>query len=45
MRRIVDRQQTYIKSENCPEEKIEADQALMADAGLYSRGDGDWVKC
>ena len=45
MRRIVDRHQTFMESENWPGERIEADPTLMADAGFYYLGDSDRVKC
>ena len=35
MRRIVDHHQTFIECENWPEERIEADPRLMADAEFY----------
>ena len=45
MRRIVDHHQTFVESENWPSERIEADPTLLANAGFYCIGDGDWVKC
>ena len=45
MRRVIDRHQTFIESENWPGERVEADPMLVADAGLYYRSDSDRVKC
>ena len=43
MRRIIDRHQSF--TEHCPSRRIEADTALLVDAGFYYLGKGDKVKC
>ena len=43
MRRIIDRHQSF--TEHWPSHRIEADTALLADAGFYYLGEGDKVKC
>ena len=45
MRRTVDRDQTFVESENWPSERIETDPTLLADAGFYYLCDGDRMKC
>ena len=45
MRRIVDRHQTFIESENWPGERIEVAQTLMADVGIYYLVDSELVQC
>ena len=43
MRRIIDCHQSF--TEHWPSHRIEADTALLVDAGFYYLGEGDKVKC